>query len=556
MAVHHMTADWENAQGRFLGPLKLLKRAKDLYPELTCLPLMPWDWKEWVDVLEATGRLVPVIRWHVPDAALLYLWAQHDERPADMQALEEQAASGVTAICRWDAAGRAWTRDPQMAQSLHPLDEQTEDWASLVEKPADAAWTPLTYAPLKVKVLQSGHPHLDYNRCIPLFRGWQALLLVEHILAEPRQFPPPTAVEGHREDIPTLRRWCVGTKVDGFKRHRDALEALSWFVAYQHHALRHAQDEAPDPGMFAPPGAIVSNGQFVIRGAALVALKGEEERIAREALERHGVDTEKLLGAASWLGWAARERKRSGHAAASAAYAELMRDAIELMICLGHGRDDVTAQMQDGDNLRREFFPDFEEEVGDYLRHQLRSLATEFGQYPDPRVADFDDARVEEFISWLETKGLLAAHMAVPAIMRYGHRPDRSADIGVALHVAALAAWVEHVAGELTASVSPPPRYLPDKLKGCWDGHAAHADFLRAWDGRWVDKMPFADAVRQLLANPVSDRVSWMARDALVTRQIRNEGLHQGLKNCVRLEMHDATCILLRTAMGAWLVRQ
>jgi len=288
----------------------------------------------------------------------------------------------------------------------------------------------------------------------------------------------------------------------------------------------------------------------------------EEERVARQALERHGVGEDRLLAAASWLGLAAQARKRTGHAAASAAYAGLMRDAIELMICLGHKRRDVTARMRDGDNLCREFFPDFQEKFTRDLRYYLRGLAKEFRQYPDTRFDDFDDACVEEFITWLEARGLLAAHMAVPAIMREGHRPDRSADVGVALQVTALAAWLEHVAGELTSSESPSSKplgksnrsTLSDKLKNCWAGHAAAAELNADWDSRWVSEgTPFAEAIRQFLNKPVNNRVGWMVRDALFARQIRNESLHRGLK-CTRQEMRDAMCILLRTAMGVWLV--
>jgi hypothetical protein len=346
-------------------------------------------------------------------------------------------------------------------------------------------------------------------------------------------------------------RWGVATRVEGFARHRTALEALSWFVSYRHHALQHAKGEKPDPGMFAPPGTVVRNGQFVIRGAALRTLRVEEERVARKALERHDLDEGQLLAAATWLGRTAQDRRKTGHARVSAAYADLMRDAIELLVSCGHMRDDVTARMEEGDKLRREFFPDFEEQARESLRHQLRHLAAQFRSRPDVRFNEFDDARVEEFLEWLETHGLLAAHMAVQAIMGYSHRPDRSAEVGVALHVSALAAWVEHVAGVLTSATAP---QLSGKLKGCWNRHAAKAEFLRAWKVRWVDDRVFPNAMKKLLAGPANDRVGWMARDALVARLIRNESLHQGLRTCTRMEMQDAACFLLRTAMGTWLV--
>jgi len=309
--------------------------------------------------------------------------------------------------------------------------------------------------------------------------------------------------------------------------------------------------------MFAPPGTIVSDGRFVIRGAAHQVLLREEERVAREALDRHGVSEDALIAAAGWAGWAAHRHRRAGHLALSRAYAEEMRNAVELLVSLGQRRDDVTARIRDGDDLRREFFPDFEESGRGMLHNILRTLASDFARHPNPALPDFDGTRVEGFIRWLEDRGLLAAHMGVPAVMGFGGSPDRAAEVGIALHVSSLAAWLEHVAGELTSGLPDPPRFLPGKLKGCWAGHPGEQPFRQALDGlmkcQKQQKMGFQDAVKAAFAFPIPDQRSWMARDAFLAHQIRNECLHQGMRECSRIEMQDAMCILLRVAMGAWL---
>lgn len=84
-----------------------------------------------------------------------------------------------------------------------------------------------------------------------------------------------------------------------------------WFVAYRYHALQHTQTEAPNPGTFAPPDTVVSDGRFVIRGAAHQAILLEEDRVAREALNRHRVSEEPLLADASCAGWAVQCRRRA-----------------------------------------------------------------------------------------------------------------------------------------------------------------------------------------------------------------------------------------------------
>lgn len=554
MVVHHVYASWDDAQDRFLGPEKLLERVKGLLPGFSMFG-MPWKWKGWVDALEASGRLVPILRWRVPDAALTWLWAHHDGREDDMQALEADAEPGVNAGTAWGRAWRAWTQDPACARSLHPLDRTDAEWAILIEDPGHVTWSPDTYAPLMVPRTRNGRLHPDRSRCVPLFRGWQALLFAEIALGGPRVFPPPPDQPG-ADELPPPIRWVRASLEDGFEPHRQAFEALSWFVAYRHHALQHAQTEAPDPGMFAPPGTVVSDGRFVIRGAALQALLLEEERVAREALNRYRVSEEALLAAAGWAGWAAQCHRRTGHLALSKGYADELRNAVELLVSLGQRQDDVTARIRDGDDLRQEFFPDFEESGRGTLRDVLRTLGSDFARYPNPLLPDFESTLVEDFIHWLEDRGLLAAHMAVPAVMGFGESPDRTAEVGVALHIASLAAWLEHVAGELTSGLPDPPRFLPGKLKMCWAGHPGEQPFREALNSlieqQKRHQLGFQDAVAMALALPIPDQQSWMVREAFLALQIRNECLHRGMRECTRIEMQDAMCILLRVGMGAW----
>ncbi len=555
MVVHHVHASWDDAQDRFLGPEKLLERVKGLLPDFSLFG-MPWEWKGWVDALEASGRLVPILRWRVPDAALVCLWAHHDDREDDTWALEAEAEAGVNAGMAWRRAQQAWAHDPACARSLHPLDTPDAEWAILLEDPGQVTWTPDTYVPLMVPRTRDGHLNPDRNRCVPLFRGWQTLLFAELALAGPRVFPPPPDHLGATDHLPSIQ-WVRVSLERSFEPHRQAFEALSWFVAYRHHALQHAQTEAPDSGMFAKPGAVVSNGRFVIRGAAHQALLREEERIAREALDRHGVSEKALLAAAGWAGWTAHCHRRAGHLALSKAYAEEMRNAVELLISLGQRRDDVTARIRNGDDLRRELFPDFEEGGRAQLHRVLRSLASEFGLYPNPVLPDYDGVQVEAFIRWLEDRGLLAAHMGVPVVMEFGTSPSRAAEVGVAMHVASLAAWLEQVAGALTSKLPKPPPFLPGKLKGCWAGHPEEQPFRQAlgslMEHQRQQKLNFLDAVAIALARHVPDQQSWMAREAFLACQIRNECLHHGMRECTRIEMQDAMCILLRVAMGAWL---
>lgn len=554
MVVHVVFSKWDAASDRFLGPEVLLDRAKAFLPELNALTVMPWEWPSWVDALESSGSLVPVLRWRVPEPALRWLWARHDERADDMSALWPQAQGGVTACGAFYQACGEWARDPGWARSAHPLDEPAQAWANLVEQPDFVPWSVSTYVPLLIRETEDGVVNEDTNRCVPLFRRWQALMLAEMVLEEPRSFPPVRGASSSPEPF-KARTWHAGAGLRKLRQRRDVLEALSWFVSYRQHAFRHASTSRPEEGLFARPEATRESNHYVVTGDALLALIVEEQRVAHEALARHGVDEDSLLVAANAFGWMARERKRTGHAELSKAYAGLMRDAIQLMVSLGYRRDEVTGRMRDGDSLRREFFPDFTEESTRKVRAQLRSVALDFNDWVEPDFPAVSDSGVDEFIEWLERQGLLAAHLSVPAIMSYGHHRDRSADVGNLVHVAALAAWLEHVVTELTRGLPTPPRNLSDKLLGCWKRHRAHMAFRQAWNARATnDQLPFAQAVKAVMALPVGNRVEWMARDARLARLIRNECLHRGLRDLNRMEMHDALCILLRASLGAWLV--
>lgn len=561
MTVHFISTNWNQAKGRFVGPVALLDRAKGLLPELKTIPAFPREWREWVDLLEGSNTLRPALRWRVPPPALAYLWADHDRREPQGEAASNEASEAVRALRRFDYANAMWGHSGHSIQELHPLDEPRDGAAAFVEDPLAIAWSPSTYNPVVVSVGGLDRPYADDHGCVPLFREWQALHLVELFLAEPRKFAglDRAALAAQCPDLtPGPTTWRPWADTQGFATHRSALEALSWHAAYVQHALMLAQDSTPDFGMFAAAGRGTARrgGHFVIQGPALVALRDAETRVAREAMRRHGVTEEAILAAASWLGNSAIRRRDAGHLNASRAYAELMREAVDLTMNLDLSLDEVKGRMRDGAALLDELFPVWIERVRRDLKHQLLVLAADFDHWPDPRFDVFNEARVAEMVEWLEQKGLFAAHLSVPALMEYGHRPDRDADVAVAVHLASLAAWLEHVCNELQASAACIARNLEGKIPGCWSRHTAAANFRCAWKQRETphNVREFRAQVAHLLSTQPSDRLDWTAQDARLSQKIRNQSMHQGLAQLSRWEVQDAACIVLRTAMAMWLV--
>jgi hypothetical protein len=313
-----------------------------------------------------------------------------------------------------------------------------------------------------------------------------------------------------------------------------------------------AEKENPDLGLFQRVGrGTDSTGEYVTRG-----LIATEDAVAREALSRHGMDEERLLAAANWLGWRAVWRRSAGHSEAGRGYANLMREAIELIISTGRTLAEVQQRMRDGQELVRQLFPAWLDRARATLTHRISALARDFDAWPASVLPAFSEAMVGQFIDWLEAAGLFAAHMSVPAIENYGQRIDRDAQVGVAVHVSSLAAWVEHVCNEVLGPGWTGNNTLYPKLIACW-AHQACSNLRVAFCRRKIPKSTaFPDGVRRVLGFGASTLAEWMARDARLTCLIRNEGLHRGLSGLDRGEMQDAARILLRTAMGVWLANR
>ena len=557
VTVHFVGTAEVMAEGRFIGPVALFRESARLLPELK--PMLPFEreWRNWIDLVEGHGVLVPMLRWRVPPAALQLLWDRHDEREPQGEAASEAAARAMAVLRKFEVAKAMWGRPDWATQHLHPLDDPKDGADAFVELPIAVPWSLRTYEPVSVSRGGLDHTISDDHGCVPLFRQWQALMLVELSLAGPRTLAGLRRVT-LREQWPDLEdgndEWTVGADLDGFARHRAALEALSWNAAYKQHALMLAETEKPDLGLLQGVGRSTDNtSEFVIRGASHAALIAAEEAVAREALSRHGVDEERLLAAANWLGWRAVWRRDAGHAEVGRAYANLMRAAIELIISTGQTLAEVQERMRDGQELVGRLFPVWLDRARATLTGLVNALARDFDAWPASEFPAFSEASVRQFIEWLEAAALFAAHMSVPAIADYGQRIDRDAQVGVAVHVSSLAAWVEHVCNEALGPGWIGNNTLDPKLIACW-AHQACSDLRTAFGRRQVPKgTAFPDGVRLVLGLGASTLAEWMARDARLACLIRNEGLHRGLSGLDRREMHDATCLLLRTAMGVWL---
>jgi hypothetical protein len=338
------------------------------------------------------------------------------------------------------------------------------------------------------------------------------------------------------------------------------LEALSWHTTYVQHAHDLARVSAPNYGLFAAANGSnpKDDDHFVTQGAALE----EESRIAHEALDRHGVDEAAVLSAASWLGASAERRRDAGHENGSRAYANLMREAVELLINLGYTLDRVKQDMQNGATLIDLFFPVWSKKAGEDLKRQILFCAKDLNSWSDPSIGVFDEARADEMIEWLEKKGLLAAHFSVAALIEVGHRPDRKANAEVIAHLVNLAAWLEHVCNALDPTIAALDN-LGLKVPECWNGHPCYSNFKILLDQQYKslkaykkqNNHDFTKRSAFIMKNKPSNLLEKITQDAGLSQQIRNESMHEGLADLPRGEMQHAACIVLRTAMAMWLVR-
>src|SRR3954447_17579222 len=104
VTVHFVTTDWKRAMGRFIGPVALFDRAKELLLELKAIGTSRWEWRGWGDLLQGSGALKPALRWRVPGPVLALLWTHHDGREPEGDALSDAAVEAVAALQRWRRA--------------------------------------------------------------------------------------------------------------------------------------------------------------------------------------------------------------------------------------------------------------------------------------------------------------------------------------------------------------------------------------------------------------------------------------------------------------------
>ena len=555
MTVYFVLPESNLCHGRFIGPSRLLKEVGRLLPEAKGALPFGEEWREWIDPLEASGCITPALRWRVPGHVLAQAWAEFDEVKPIGTASGTDAAKLLEALRTGQYANAVWERSDWATQDLHPLDDPRNGLDAFIEDPSATPWCPGTYDPVSVGRAGIEHPVQDDRACIPLFRMWQALLLVERALAAPRRlFDVPLAALQERSPGRDMASWAPRTDVGGFAKHRDALEALSWFDAYRNHALQLTTGDASGLGMFRGIGRGTGpTGLSVLHGDAHLALLTTEKEVAAQALRRHAIDEVTLLDAASWLGRMARTRLRDAHAAAGRACADMMRTAVELMTSLGYELSVITPMMQDGASLINELFPVWLVGVRTGLERHLAFSERVADSHQDPSIPAPGTAVVGEFVAWLEERGLFAAHLSIQALQALGLRDDTDARVGVAMHVANLAAWVEHVCNDVLGTRLAGNGGLAGKLQQCWAAHPSR-DALNSAFGRLglPSTTSFDDAVRVVSGRVVRDRAGWLARDARLTCLVRNRAVHSGLAELQRLELHDATLILLRTALNAW----
>ena len=562
MVVHFVSSGSDFARGRFLGPAALLRQLESLLPDLTPQACGPSEWRPCIDLMEGAGLITPVVRWRVPAPVLRRLWADHDGRQPGPEETGAEVEQSLSALRSWYLAQACWGRQGFATQHDHPLDTLPEGAAEFLEHPAEHPWTATTYEPTLIRTRPGGLTFRDREACVPLFRAWQVLHLAELSIGEPRHFAG--LLGGSLAGTPAgglaPRRWEPQSDAEGFARHRPILEALSWYDAYTNHALMLTETPPPERGMFraATTALPARDGLFEIRGTALQALRTAEARVARDALVRHGVDHDAMLRGAAWLGKVGVRRRRSGHEAVAKAHADLMRQAIELLMDDGLELRDIKTRLGEGDRYLELLFPSWIGGRRDLLRLELEAVVGAFGHWPDPIFPVFDGNLADGFVGWLEKEELLGAHMAVGALAEYGHRPGTDTDVGTAFHVASLAAWVEHVCNALLGPDAAPGDTLDRKLPGCWAGHAHEGRFRSEWGGRAVPRgvTGLRDRVAHVLLVPPADRVGWAARDARLAQVIRNAGLHSGFGNLTRSEAHGAAHLLLCVAVHAWLLRR
>lgn len=535
--------------GRFLGPDKLIERAKECGSEGV--------FRDMLTFLEKHGILVPVLRYREPDEIIVAREAQRYPHLIDPKLPSEPDGSRVEPVLAIEQMRSGWARPRFELSAIHPFDQPPPGAEFLFQDPAVQRMTEDTYRPVPVGLMPNGEQRIERDPCIPLYRGWQAVQLMEIVnetglrLWFPSGNSPDRALSvlsrhsDERLEFYNVYHNAGHHALAGFRRHQAALEAAAWFRSYAQRELQFADSESQE------------GGYSTITGKALDELRKVEARLAAEALHRYGIDATDIARMVFWSGTEALDYKRRGHVKPETAFRNLLRDGLDLLFAQGFERAEVEKIVPGLDRVLEQLYPDW---VRVQRERALRLFEFEIlpklsAELP-PLLPRPDLSRARAFFGWLEAQGLQNLYNHFEKLNSMVDPFDEFALASSAQEISGMAAAVEHICNALGCA----PGTLLPKFQHHWNGVGTVARQITTNSNLTKTRAPTFPATIQKFAQNLcdiqtalpADPEGVVARDLLTAVLVRNHGLHNGLPPMSKPELIKLFICMLRAAFLTW----
>jgi hypothetical protein len=539
---------------RFLNAQEFGRYADDLMLTETPFP------EHLLEFLEQERLLLPICRVRYP-AEIIRKWELRDNPsyadpslPVETNPTRLQAAEDL--YCKI----RDWREHGLLHDALqnHPLDIIDPAYGEFIERNV-AGNTFHPWDTFRVIFGQENGYAIWTNAVTTYYHYWQILLLAE-ILAMRISILLNLLDGDLRQKIQEGKWWEIASErqrgtihlstigtVREFPRYQPAFDALAYYYAY-----RDCAGQLIVKNQGGPPYHLTAAQQQIFQQ--------HEESLAREALERWGLDHEAILNFLKWQCGRWHEWDRRDQQRLTDAYKRnIARTAGWYMVVTGKDDDQVIAEVGDvigrGRSTLDIIFPN-------WIKVQKEAAARSLKRWIKPTMAalagagyDISDAECEDFLNWIEAIGFLQVFWHFERLGEIGYVEDPVHIAALASETEGMGSTIEHLVNQVGAHDPsyPVKETLFPKVKWLWRDNS---DIVINGLGPQRKLTRVTSDLRASLENidrvSVGGRYVDIVRDLLKTTLIRNQGVHISLRGFTRDDLVKLLEVLLRSMVITW----
>jgi len=533
---------------RFLTEEEFLQYAKHLQ-----LIETPFE-KDLLEFLEKEQLLRPAARVVFPEGIVRHFWNTAYPDQMDPVLPVETDVERLKAADELNRRIQYWG-DPHFNLPLaHPLDSLEPPYASFVTN----VFSPRTFKPWHTFVVPVGKVG-DHVRSASTmdtyYHYWHAFRFAEilrtgfHIpvnLQDPEIWAKASVWK--LDEIPVDRKKqylkLAGTYgAADCDRYVIEFEAIAYFAASERRSLTETIKHQ-------------SGSRWTLDGQQALTFQETRRQLARSTAEQYALNADTLFIFVCWqCGQWAEWRRIERHNMAEA-YQKNIYKSLELYLLLTKGEfSDIEDKLRHKIGFRAAFdilFPDWLRESRDRASHYIKTVAksTRTGPWPADYILTDDD--VDEFLDWIEAKGLYQLFWNLSHVEKVGFEEDDITKTGITIEVLGVAQLSEHAANILLAQrgIELSGKTLFSKIKAIWKSvkDVLHVLGMHSSLTRPV-KVSYEVLEGQITALPHQNAHMPISKDMLKMVLVRNQGSHLSLQSLKREALYDILFLLVRGMM-------